>query len=114
MLKSIFCSSNVVDTQSDAAGSYTTRARDAFCLIGNFPDVVGYFIYRKFGRTVVCSDENSDVSVRVSNGEAGDLRRHHAQYDVIVMRTGLRHISYDVILDIMYVTHVKSEYWRYN
>ena len=54
----LFCSSNVVDTRSDAAECCTTRVRDAFCLIGNFPDVVGYLIYRKFGRTVICSDVN--------------------------------------------------------
>ena len=43
--------------------------------------------------SLICSSTNGWIN----KGEAGDLRRHHAHYDVIVMKGGWKPVSYFVM-----------------
>ena len=64
--KTLLGSGNIVNTRGDAAESDTTGAGDPLCLVREFPDIVNYLFNRKFRCTVICSDVNGDVSVRIS------------------------------------------------
>ena len=64
--KTLLGSGNIFSTRCDAAENDTTGAGDPLCLVRELPDIVRYLFNRKFRGTVICSDANGDVSVRIS------------------------------------------------
>ena len=64
--KTLLGSGNIVNTWGDAAESDTNGAGDPLCLVREFSDIFSYLFNRKFRCTIICSDVNGDVSVRIS------------------------------------------------